>query len=59
VPGATVECGIAFNKQNVKLGQAMEAALKALVKDGTYDKIWANYDLSAERAPPALIQQGS
>ena len=59
VPGATVECGIAFNKQNVKLGQAMEAALKGLVKDGTYDKIWATYDLSAERAPPALIQQGS
>ena len=58
VPGATVECGIAFNKQNVKLGQAMEAALKDLVKDGTYDKIWASYDLSAERAPPALIQQG-
>jgi polar amino acid transport system substrate-binding protein len=58
VPGATVECGIAFNKQNVKLGQAMEAALKSLVKDGTYDKIWAAYDLSAERAPPALIQQG-
>jgi polar amino acid transport system substrate-binding protein len=59
VPGATVECGIAFNKQNVKLGQAMEAALKDLVQDGTYDKIWASYDLSAERAPPALIQQGS
>ena len=58
VPGATVECGIAFSKQNVKLGQAMEAALKDLVKDGTYDKIWASYDLSAERAQPALIQQG-
>ena len=59
VPGATVECGIAVNKQNVKLGHAMEAALKTLVKDGTYDKIWADYGLSAERAPPALIQQGS
>lgn len=59
VPGATVECGIAFNKQNVKLGQAIEAALKTLVNDGTYDKIWAAYDLSAERASPALIQQGS
>lgn len=58
VPGATVECGIAFNKQNVKFGQAMEAALKSLVKDGTYDRIWASYDLSAERAQPALIQQG-
>ena len=46
VPGATVECGIAFNKQNVKLGQAIEAALNALVKDGTYDKIWEKWALS-------------
>jgi len=56
VPGATVECGIAFNKQNVKLGQAMEAALKSLVNDGTYDKIWEKWSLSAERAPPAIFQ---
>ena len=56
VPGATVECGIAFNKQNVKLGQAIEAALKALVKDGTYDKIWEKWSLSPERAPPAVFQ---
>ena len=56
VPGATVECGIAFNKQNVKLGQAMEAALKALVKDGTYDKIWEKWSLSPERASPAVFQ---
>src|SRR3982751_3350981 len=40
VPGATVECGIAFNKQNVKLGQALEAALKGMQKDGAYDKIY-------------------
>jgi len=57
VPGATVECGIAFNKQNVKLGQAMEAALKALVKDGTYDKIWEKWQLSAERAEVAVVSQ--
>ena len=56
VPGATVECGIAFNKQNVKLGQALEAALKSLVKDGTYDKIWEKWSLSPERAPPAIFQ---
>jgi polar amino acid transport system substrate-binding protein len=56
VPGATVECGIAFNKQNVKLGQAMEAALNSLVKDGTYDKIWAKWQLSDERAAPAVFQ---
>ena len=56
VPGATVECGIAFNKQNLKLGQAMEAALKSMVADGTYDKIYAKWSLSPERAPPAVIQ---
>jgi polar amino acid transport system substrate-binding protein len=56
VPGATVECGIAFNKQNAKLGQAMEAAVKALVKDGTYDQIWDKYGLSAERASPQIFQ---
>ena len=56
VPGATVECGIAFNKQSVKLGQAMEAALNSMVKDGTYDKIWEKWSLSPERAPPALFQ---
>ena len=56
VPGATVECGIAFNKQNVKLGQAMEAALKTMVNEGTYDKIWEKWSLSAERAPVAVVQ---
>jgi polar amino acid transport system substrate-binding protein len=56
VPGATVECGIAFNKPNVKLGQALEAALNALVKDGTYDKIWEKWSLSPERASPAVFQ---
>lgn len=56
VPGATVECGIAFNKQNLKLGQAMEAALKAMVADGTYDKIYEKWSLSPERASPAIVQ---
>jgi len=56
VPGATVECGIAFNKQNAKLGQALEAAVKALVSNGTYDKIWDKYGLSAERASPQIFQ---
>jgi polar amino acid transport system substrate-binding protein len=56
VPGATVECGIAFNKERVKLGQALEAALKTLVKNGTYDKIYEKWALSAERASPAVFQ---
>jgi len=57
VPGATVECGIAFNKQNVKLGQAMEAALKGMQTDGTYDRIYEKWQLSAERAPAAVVAQ--
>jgi polar amino acid transport system substrate-binding protein len=56
VPGATVECGIAFNKQNTKLGQAMEAALKAMVKDGTYDRVYEKWSLSPERAEPGVVQ---
>jgi polar amino acid transport system substrate-binding protein len=56
VPGATVECGIAFNKEKAKLGQALEAALQALVKDGTYDKIYEKWALSPERASPAVFQ---
>jgi polar amino acid transport system substrate-binding protein len=56
VPGATVECGIAFNKQNTKLGQAMEAALKAMVQDGSYDKIYEKWGLSPERAQPGVVQ---
>lgn len=56
VPGATVECGIAFNKEKVKLGQALEAGLKGMVADGTYDRIYAKWSLSPERATPAIFQ---
>lgn len=56
VPGATVECGIAFAKERTQLGAAIEAALKVLVANGTYDKIYAKWDLSPERAPPAVMQ---
>ncbi|HVO90971.1 MAG TPA: ABC transporter substrate-binding protein [Casimicrobiaceae bacterium] len=56
VPGATVECGIAFNKDRAKLGQAMEAALKTLVANGTYDKIFEKWALSPERASPQIFQ---
>ena len=37
VPGATVDCGIALKKENKQLAQAIEAALKVLVANGTYD----------------------
>jgi polar amino acid transport system substrate-binding protein len=56
VPGATVECGIAFAKERIQLGRAIEAALKVLVANGTYDKIFAKWELSPERAPAAVMQ---
>jgi polar amino acid transport system substrate-binding protein len=56
VPGGTIECGIAFSKERTKLGDAMKAALDVLVANGTYDKIFAKWELSAERAPPAVIK---
>jgi polar amino acid transport system substrate-binding protein len=56
VPGGTVECGISFAKEREKLGDAMKAALDVLVANGTYDKIFAKWDLSEERAPPAVVK---
>ncbi len=37
------EYGIAFNKDNVKLIKAVNKALAAMKKDGTYDKIYAKW----------------
>ena len=51
-----MECGIAFNKSECKVRPGIEAALKDLVKDGTYDKIWEKWSLSPERATPAMFQ---
>lgn len=55
VPGGTVEAGIAFSKARPALGAAMDAALRVLVANGTYDRIFAKWHLSVERAPPAVI----
>jgi polar amino acid transport system substrate-binding protein len=55
VPGGTVECGIAFAKERSQLGAAMKAALDVLVANGTYDKLFAKWELSEERAPPAVM----
>jgi polar amino acid transport system substrate-binding protein len=56
VPGGTVECGISFAKERTQLGEAMKAALDVLVANGTYDKIFSKWELSEERAPPAVVQ---
>jgi polar amino acid transport system substrate-binding protein len=56
VPGGTVECGISFAKDREQLGEALEAALDVLVATGTYDKIFAKWELSEERAAPAVVK---
>lgn len=56
VPGGTVECGIAFAKDREQLGEAMKAALDVLVANGTYEKIFAKWELSEERAPPTVLK---
>lgn len=56
VPGASVDAGIAFKKENRELGQAIEAALKVLVADGTYAKIFEKWGLGAATATPAIFE---
>ncbi|MFI4986300.1 MAG: ABC transporter substrate-binding protein [Alphaproteobacteria bacterium] len=57
VPGGTVECGISYKKGRDQLGGAIEAALKVIVANGTYDKIFDTWSLKAEAAPPAVIKE--
>jgi polar amino acid transport system substrate-binding protein len=54
VPGGTVECGIAFAKDHPQLGAAIRAALESLVADGSYDRIFERWGLTADRAGPEL-----
>ena len=56
VPGAAVDAGIGFKKENKQLGLAVEAALKVLVADGTYRKIFAKWDLEDVTATPAIFE---
>jgi polar amino acid transport system substrate-binding protein len=56
VPDASVDAGIALKKESKQLLQAVEAALKATVANGTYDKIFAKWELSAARASPAIVE---
>jgi polar amino acid transport system substrate-binding protein len=56
VPSASVDAGIGFKKENRQLGQAVEAALKVLVADGTYRKIFAKLGLDGVAATPAIVE---
>ena len=56
VPGGTVDCGIAFGKDHPELGQAIEAALKIILANGTYDKLFTKWNLSIEKSTPMIVQ---
>jgi polar amino acid transport system substrate-binding protein len=57
VPGGTIDCGISFAKERVQLGDAIEAALKVLVANGTYAKIYDKWQLDAEEAAPTIVHE--
>jgi polar amino acid transport system substrate-binding protein len=56
VPGSTVDAGIAFKKENLQLGKALEAALKVVIADGTYKKIIEKWGLQGTEAEPAIFE---
>jgi polar amino acid transport system substrate-binding protein len=56
-PGPVLDCGISFNKNATKFGAALAAAVQVLVADGTYDKIFAKWDLTPLRAPVEILKE--
>jgi len=55
---SVLDYGIVFNKSNTKLGVALKAALNALIKNGTYNKILAKWHLSGDGVTAATIDKG-
>ena len=56
VPYAVVDAGIAIKKENKQLAQAIEAALKVLVANGTYQRILDKWGLGEAKATPAIFE---
>jgi polar amino acid transport system substrate-binding protein len=56
VKGFTVDAGIAFKAGRDDLGNAVEAALKVLVADGTYNKILQKWHLEDTAASPIIVK---
>lgn len=56
VPGSTVDAGIAVKKDNKQLAQAIEAALKVLVANGTYQRILDKWGLGEAKATPQIFE---
>ena len=53
--GTQYSYGIAVPKANTQLRDSMQAALKAIIADGTYDKILANWNVAAGALNTAAI----
>lgn len=56
-PGRMDDAGIAFSKDDAQLGRAIEAALKTMVANGSYDAIFAKWKVSPLRSQPLLVQE--
>jgi polar amino acid transport system substrate-binding protein len=57
--GAVGSYGIAVPSKNTALRDALQAALKAIIADGTYDKILAGWNVPAGALTTAAINGGS
>jgi polar amino acid transport system substrate-binding protein len=53
-----LDYGIVFNKSNTQLGVALKAALNALIKNGTYNKILVKWHLSGDGVTAATVDKG-
>jgi polar amino acid transport system substrate-binding protein len=51
--------GIAFDKSSTQLRDAVQGALKAIIADGTYDKILSNWQVSAGALKTADLNGGT
>jgi polar amino acid transport system substrate-binding protein len=56
-PGGSVESGIAFAKDRPQLGNAIDTAIKVLIKSGTYQQIFERWGLADLTAPPAIVAE--
>jgi polar amino acid transport system substrate-binding protein len=57
--GAVGSYGIAVPSKNTALRDSLQAALKAIIADGTYAKILANWNVSAGSLTTAAVNGGS
>jgi polar amino acid transport system substrate-binding protein len=56
VPDASIDGGIAMKKDNKQLLQAIDAAMKVLHTNGTYDRIFSKWGMSESKAAPGIFE---